>query len=171
MIRVTWMLRMFHKHYIKLRILPNKSIALGFTIVELMIALAIAGVLMMIAVPAFQDYGKRLEDDQAIKDLTILQLQIDDYQLTTGNYPNSLADIGMSGMEDPWGNTYEYLNYTSNPPGFRRKDRNLNPLNSDYDLYSKGEDGQTTKQIITPKAQDDIIRGRDGTFMGQAKDF
>ena len=163
---------MHHKYYISLNILPNKSsVALGFTIVELMIALAIAGVLMMIAVPAYQDYGKRLEDDQAIKDLAILQLQIDDYQLTTGNYPNSLADIGMASMKDPWGNNYEYLNYASNPPGFRRKDRNLNPLNSDYDLYSKGEDGQTTKQIITPNAQDDIIRGRDGSFMGQAKDF
>ena len=143
----------------------------GFTIVELMIALAIAGVLMMIAVPAFQDYGKRLDDDQAIKDLIILQLQIDDYQLTNGSYPESLADVGASGKQDPWGNSYEYLNYASNPPGFRRKDRNLNPLNSDYDLYSRGEDGQTTKQIITPKAQDDIIRGRDGSFLGQAKDF
>lgn len=162
---------MLRKPYINLRLLPNKFIALGFTIVELMIALAIAGILLMIAVPAFQDYGKRLDDDQAVRDLTILQLQIDDYQLSYGTLPTTLADIGASGMQDPWGNSYEYLNYDSNPPGFRRKDRNLNPLNSDYDLYSKGEDGQTTKQIITPKAQDDIIRGRDGSFMGQAKDF
>ena len=162
---------MLNKHYVKIRFLPKQGLVLGFTIVELMIALAIAGVLMMIAIPAFQDYTKRVDDDQAIRDLTILQLQIDDYQLTTGTYPTSLAAIGATGMTDPWGNAYEYLNYDSNPPGFRRKDRNLNPLNSDYDLYSKGEDGQTTKQIITPKAQDDIIRGRDGSFMGQAKDF
>lgn len=162
---------MFRRHYINIRFLPSKSFALGFTIVELMIALAIAGVLMIIAVPAYQDYGKRVDEKQVINDLTILQMQIDDYQLTTGNFPTSLAAIGAAGMTDPWGNDYEYLDYDSNPPGFRRKDRNLNPLNSDYDLYSKGEDGQTTKQIITPKAQDDIIRGRDGTFMGQAKDF
>lgn len=162
---------MFCKNYPKFKLLPSKFVLSGFTIVELMIVLAIAGVLMMIAIPAYQDYGKRIDDNQAIKDLTILQLQIDDYQLTYGNYPDSLADIDAAATKDPWGNAYEYLNYAVNPIGFRRKDRNLNPLNSDYDLYSKGEDGQTTKQIITPKAQDDIIRGRDGTFLGQAKDF
>ena len=143
----------------------------GFTIIELMIAVAIAGVIMMVAVPAYQDYGKRVEADQAVKDLTIIQLQLDDYLLTNGVLPASLADIDLDGMRDPWGNAYQYLDYASNPPGFRRKDKNLNPLNSDYDLYSMGEDGQTTKQIITPKAQDDIIRGRDGSFMGFAKDF
>ena len=126
---------------------------------------------MFVAIPAYQDYEKRIEADQAIKDLTILQLLIDDFKLTNGAFPNSLTDIGMDGMRDPWDNPYKYTNYATNPPGDRRKDKNLNPLNSDYDLYSKGEDGQTNKQIITPKSQDDIIRGRDGSFMGYAKDF
>jgi len=162
---------MLRNHYITLKLFPTKNIAFGFTIVELMIALAIAGVLMMIAVPAYQNYGDRADLSKVVNDMAILQLQIDDYQLTTGNYPSSLAAIDLDGMKDPWGNTYEYVDYASNPPGFRRKDKNLNPLNSDYDLYSKGEDGQTTKQIITPKAQDDIIRGRDGSFVGYAKNF
>ena len=151
--------------------MKNNIFIYGFTIIELMIALAIAGVIMMVAVPAYQDYGKRVEADQAVKDMIVIQFQIDDYELTNGILPNTLADIGMAGMEDPWGNPYAYTNYATNPPGARRKDKNLNPLNSDYDLFSMGEDGQTNKQIITPKSQDDIIRGRDGSFMGFAKDF
>lgn len=162
---------MLHKHYKYLRFLPSKLKVIGFTVVELMIALTIVGILAFVAVPAYQNYEKRAEIGQVVNDLTALQLQIDDFRLTTGNFPISLAQIGMDNMEDPWGNPYEYIDYVSNSPGDRRKDKNLNPLNSDYDLYSKGEDGQTTKQIITPKAQDDIIRGRDGSFMGEAKDF
>ena len=149
----------------------HKCKSFGFTLVELMIAAAILGIIAFIAIPSYQDYGKRVEADQAIKDLVVIQFQIDDYTLNNGIAPISLADIGLGSMQDPWGNLYEYLPYAHNPPGFRRKDKNLNPLNTDYDLYSKGEDGQTNKQIITKKSQDDIIRGRDGSFLGFAKDF
>jgi general secretion pathway protein G len=87
-----------------------------------------------------QDYGNRIDAVQAVKDLPIMQFQINDYQLSNGSCPTSLANIGLTSMTGPWGNTYEYVNYVSNPPGFRRKDKNLNPLSTNYDLYSKGED-------------------------------
>lgn len=159
------------EYYCKKHSAKQICVMVGFTLVELMIAIAIVGIIAMVAVPAYQDYGKRVEADQAIKDLVVIQLQIDDYTLNNGEVPVSLADIGLGGMEDPWGNPYEYLGYAHNPPGARRKDKNLNPLNSDYDLYSKGEDGDSNKQIITKKSQDDIIRGRDGSFLGYATDF
>ncbi len=143
----------------------------GVTILELMIALAVIGVISMVAVPAYQDYGKRAESQQAVQDIAMIEVVLDDYFLDNQALPNSLADIGMDSLVDPWGNPYQYLNYSTNPPGFRRKDKNLNPLNSDYDLYSKGEDGETNLQIITKKSQDDIIRGRDGSFIGFAEDF
>lgn len=153
----------------------SKSISqvriVGFTIVELMIALAVVGVIAMIAVPAYQDYGKRAEASESVNDIIVLELLIKNFEIDNGSLPDSLADIGMDTLTDPWGNPYEYLNYATNPPGARRKDKNLNPLNSDYDLYSKGEDGQSNKQIITKKSQDDIIRGRDGSFIGFAEDF
>lgn len=136
-----------------------------------MLALLVLGVLFSVAIPAYQDYGERVDKNQAIRDILAIQLVIDDYILTNSTLPNSLTDIGMDSLKDPWGNPYEYLNYSTNPPGDRRKDKNLNPLNSDYDLYSKGMDGESTKQIITKKSQDDILRGRDGDFIGYATDF
>jgi general secretion pathway protein G len=143
----------------------------GFTIIELMIALAIAGVIMTVAIPAYQDYVKRIDEEQAVKDITVIQFQIDDYELTTGNLPNSLSDIGLSGMEDPWGNPYVYANHDVVPPGHRRKDHSLVPINSDYDLYSKGEDGQTTWPLTATHSKDDIIRGRDGGYIGIAEEY
>lgn len=154
------------------KIRSRKYYILGITIIELMIALMVVGILSMVAVPAYQDYGKRVESQEALQDIITIQYTIKNFEIdNSGTLPNSLADIGMDSMRDPWGNPYEYLNYGTNPPGARRKDKNLNPLNSDYDLYSKGEDGQSNKQIITKKSKDDIIRGRDGSFIGFAEDF
>lgn len=143
----------------------------GFTIVELMIVLAIAGIIMMVAIPAYQDYTTRVSNGQAEKDLIVIQLAIDDFELTTGNLPNSLADISMNGMEDPWGNPYVYANHNVIPPGHRRKDHSLVPINSDYDLYSKGEDGSSAWPLTANASKDDIIRGRDGGYVGKAEEY
>lgn len=143
----------------------------GFTIVELMIVLAVIGVLAMIAVPAYQGYMERVEAGDAETDLTIIQMVIDDFELTTGNLPNSHTDIGMDGMQDPWGNPYVYANHGSIPPGLRRKDQSLVPINSDYDLYSKGEDGLSSPPLTANNSRDDIVRARNGGFFGKASEY
>ena len=47
----------------------------------------------------------------------------------------------------------------------------MNPVNSDYDLYSRGPDGQTQAQFTAQKARDDIVRAADGAYVGIAQDF
>ncbi len=75
-------------------------------------------------------------------------------------------------MLDPWGQAYRYFNImTAKGKGNLRKDKALNPINSDFDLYSMGKDGDS-KLPLTPKvSHDDIIRARDGKFIGLASDF
>ncbi len=46
----------------------------------------------------------------------------------------------------------------------------MNPVNSDYDLYSKGPDGDTQKQFTAAKARDDIVRANNGRYYGTAED-
>ena len=46
----------------------------------------------------------------------------------------------------------------------------MNPLNTDFDLYSMGPDGQTQKQLTAAKARDDIVRAGNGGFIGKAED-
>lgn len=55
--------------------------------------------------------------------------------------------------------------------GKPRKDRFLVPINSDYDLYSKGRDGQSVAPLTAQQSHDDVIRANDGAFVGLAVDF
>jgi len=52
-----------------------------------------------------------------------------------------------------------------------RKDHKLNPINSDYDLFSMGRNQKFKTQISNKDSLDDIIRANDGGFIGVAQDF
>jgi len=52
-----------------------------------------------------------------------------------------------------------------------RKDRFLVPINSDFDLYSRGADGLTQAALSDPVSRDDVIRGEDGAYYGLAEKF
>ncbi|MEJ2180091.1 MAG: hypothetical protein P8Y28_06530 [Gammaproteobacteria bacterium] len=55
--------------------------------------------------------------------------------------------------------------------GSVRKDKNLTPVNSDYDLYSAGKDGLTRLPFTAQQSQDDIVRCNNGSFIGLALDY
>jgi general secretion pathway protein G len=55
--------------------------------------------------------------------------------------------------------------------GAARKDGRLVPLNSDFDLYSVGADGQAGTTLNNPKSFDDIVRANDGGYVGLGKDY
>ena len=74
-------------------------------------------------------------------------------------------------MGDPWGIPYVYYNVAANGKGGARKDHALNPINTDFDLYSKGPDKETKPQISHKSSLDDVIRARSGAFIGVAADF
>lgn len=143
----------------------------GFTLVELMIVLALIGALAGIAIPQYRDYKDRANAMQAIKDISVIAQAIRNYYNDNRTYPASLTQLGMTLPKDPWGNDYLYLAIDVEPPpntGQKRKDKNQNPLNSDYDLYSMGPDGQTQKQLTAAKARDDIVRADNGRFIDVA---
>ena len=52
-----------------------------------------------------------------------------------------------------------------------RKDHSLHPLNSTYDLYSKGKDGDSQSPLTAPASRDDIIRANDGGYIGVASGY
>jgi general secretion pathway protein G len=49
-----------------------------------------------------------------------------------------------------------------------RQDQFLRPVNSDYDLYSMGPDGETQFNMNSQKGRDDIVRALDGAYVGIA---
>jgi general secretion pathway protein G len=50
-----------------------------------------------------------------------------------------------------------------------RKDRFLVPINSDFDLYSMGADGESLPPLQNPRSRDDIIRAGNGAYIGLAE--
>lgn len=235
----------------------------GFTLIELMIAVAITGILASLAVPTYTDFLYKARIARTIAELHGLAKEVQGFALSTEQYPNTLAQIGRSTLLDPWGHPYQYYRIncgpvtighfhqpdlpdhgsegqiipatTPSPPheglvlltvgtthtqalvqlvakggsgssasgggssgsgssgagsggpggggagggggppcggvGGARKDRFLVPINSDFDIYSMGRDGQTVAPLTALKSHDDIIRASDGGFYGLATYF
>ncbi len=64
----------------------------GFTLIELMIVVAIIGILAAIAIPAYQDYTQRAQVGEAFTIVSSAKTAIAEFRQTTGSYPNT-ADI------------------------------------------------------------------------------
>ncbi len=216
----------------------------GFTLIEVMIAVAIAGILTSLAIPTYTDFLYKARIAKAVAELHGLAKEVQGFTLTTQQYPDTLAQIGRSTLLDPWGHPYQYYRINCGPAtighldqpdrpghgsdkqivpvtgptpapfhgerilltvgttqpqrliqlvagsgggsnargsggggspcggvGGARKDRFLVPINSDFDLYSMGRDGQTAAPLTANKSHDDILRASDGGFYGLAANF
>jgi general secretion pathway protein G len=144
----------------------------GFTLVELMLTIGLVAVLAAIAVPSYNSYRERVRVFQAVKDIAEIAVTIKQYYQNERVYPASLATIGAGAQLDPWGRPYVYLDLTTKKGnGGSRRDKNLNPLNSDFDLYSKGKDGLTKLPITQKDSLDDVLRANDGAFIDLASKY
>lgn len=143
----------------------------GFTLVELVIVLAIGGLLAGIVVAALQQHIAKSRQVQAILDLKEISEKIRLIDKTSGALPATLAAAGFGAKLDPWSRPYEYLDIRAAGTSQARKDKKLKPLNSDFDLYSMGPDGLTNKSLVNSSSRDDIVRARDGAFIGTAEEF
>lgn len=162
------MYKYFHYYVCLQRRIARKH--LGFTVIEILIALALLGILTVIALPSYRSYIERAEMAETIIDMSAIDVLIKGFALDRGHLPDTLADIGWT-KPDKWGNPYYYLNMDGASVGEKRKDRSLHPLNTDYDLYSAGPDGKTTTPLTAKISQDDIIRANNGAFIGIAKNY
>jgi len=144
----------------------------GFTLLELMLTIVAASILAAIAVTGYRRIVLRMEVTRAISDIGEIQLAITKFDTNNTRLPDSLADVGLGGRLDPWGNPYQYLNFEDTKK-FKgaRKDRNLHPINTDFDLYSSGPDGRSVAPLTAKASRDDIIRANDGRFIGKAEDY
>jgi general secretion pathway protein G len=145
----------------------------GFTLLELMFAVAVAAILAVIAVPAYTRYMARANTAAAIADIGKIHLAIDSYRLNNGDLPPpDLASIGLDAVLDPWGRPYAYLSFNGlKGLAAMRKDKNLVPINTQYDLYSAGPDGDSVPPLTAKPSRDDIVMANDGGFIGLASDY
>ncbi|NOS81896.1 MAG: prepilin-type N-terminal cleavage/methylation domain-containing protein [Nitrospira sp.] len=222
----------------------------GFTLIEIMLAVAIVGVLSSLAIPNYLGFVEKARVARAVAEMNAIAEEVRGYALSTELYPDSLGQVGLSAPLDPWGNPYQYYRINcgvaiigrldtpespaigsvgpvlpvsvvlpsvkthisfavdegghqglihptaggggggggggdgrgggggggeGGPPcggiGGARKVRFLVPINSDFDLYSMGKDGQSVGPLTAQKSHDDVIRANDGSYYGLASNF
>jgi general secretion pathway protein G len=121
----------------------------GFTLVELLVVLAILGLLVGLAVPQLFKYFSRAKSDAANVQIESIASGLDLFLLDVGRYPTGQEGLRAlveppanlarwngpylsrpSILTDPWGQAYVYR-----VPG---RDK------SAYDLYTRGPDGTAT---------------------------
>ena len=73
-----------------------KAIQKGFTLIELMIVIAIIGILAVIALPAYQDYTARAQVSEAITLMEGQKSAVVEYYADKGKWPTSNTEAGIA---------------------------------------------------------------------------
>lgn len=72
-----------------------KAIQKGFTLIELMIVVAIIGILAAIAIPAYQDYTIRAQVSEGLSLASDVKAGVAEFTAQTGDWPATLIEAGL----------------------------------------------------------------------------
>ncbi|MBU0968715.1 MAG: prepilin-type N-terminal cleavage/methylation domain-containing protein [Proteobacteria bacterium] len=148
-----------------------KPASSGFTLIEILIVIAIMGTLSAIAMPTFRTYVERVKIKKILIEIRMLEKEINNFYYTYDRYPQNLDEIGLGNMKDAWNNPYRYLPVEGTAPGKLRKNYSMVPVNHDFDLYSMGPDGKTASPFTAKSSRDDIVRANDGQYLGPVSEY
>ena len=74
----------------------QKQFQKGFTLIELMIVVAIIGILAAVAIPAYQDYTIRAKVTEGIGFAAAAKTAVSEFYTSQGNMPTNAAEAGFS---------------------------------------------------------------------------
>ena len=136
----------------------------------MLVAVVVVLIVGSFAIPAFNGYLERARVARAVSEIGTMSLRLHQWQRSGHTLPQNLAEAGITTV-DPWGRPYVYLRAADASRSHLRKDGDLVPLNSDFDLYSLGPDGVSALALPAAPSRDDVVRAANGAFIGVAANY
>ncbi|ENX7353582.1 pilin [Neisseria gonorrhoeae] len=137
----------------------------GFTLIELMIVIAIVGILAAVALPAYQDYTARAQVSEAILLAEGQKSAVTEYYLNHGIWPKNNDEAGVASPDKIKGKYVESVTVENGVVTAKMKPSGVNKeiKNKKLSLWAKREDGsvkwfcgQPVKRTAADDAKDDV---------------
>ncbi len=134
---------------------PRRRKHVGFTLIELMIVVAIVAILSAVAMPAYSDYLRRGELPEAFTNLSDLRVKMEQYYQDNRNYGNTGGTVCANNNPPTWSNfapaSARHFTYTCALTG------STGTGNQSYTLTAAGSSGRAVGHTYTI-TQDNVQR-------------
>ncbi|EMT8412618.1 pilin, partial [Neisseria gonorrhoeae] len=135
----------------------------GFTLIELMIVIAIVGILAAVALPAYQDYTARAQVSEAILLAEGQKSAVTEYYLNHGKWPENNTSAGVASSDKIKG---KYVKSVTVAKGVVTAQMNPSGVNNEIkgkklSLWAKREDGSVKWFCGQPVQRDDAGAAND----------
>ncbi|HGK0134277.1 TPA: pilin [Neisseria gonorrhoeae] len=137
----------------------------GFTLIELMIVIAIVGILAAVALPAYQDYTARAQVSEAILLAEGQKSAVTEYYLNNGEWPKDNDSAGVASASKIIGKYVKQVEVTNGVVTATMKSDGVNKEIKDkkLSLWARREDGsvkwfcgQPVTRANAKAAKDDV---------------
>ncbi|CAM07570.1 fimbrial protein precursor (pilin) [Neisseria meningitidis Z2491] len=137
----------------------------GFTLIELMIVIAIVGILAAVALPAYQDYTARAQVSEAILLAEGQKSAVTEYYLNHGEWPSNNTSAGVASSTDIKGKYVQSVEVKNGVVTATMASSNVNNeiKGKKLSLWAKRQDGsvkwfcgQPVKRNDTATTNDDV---------------
>ncbi|EQS72861.1 pilin [Neisseria gonorrhoeae] len=129
----------------------------GFTLIELMIVIAIVGILAAVALPAYQDYTARAQVSEAILLAEGQKSAVTEYYLNHGKWPENNGDAGVASSSSIIGKYVESVTVTNGVVTAKMKSDGVNKeiQGKKLSLWAKRQAGSVKWFCGQPVQRDD----------------